>query len=750
MTQTCISTGTVTSGPDQRVNYAHGMVLGVDDVVTEQNYWLYHRYLAQRGLAGLGTVYGLQVTAGRPAGAESDVEVTVSPGLLVDQFGRDAVIRCPQCARLGQWLAARELAEPGTVASRLSDGRLTVYVVARYEQVLDTLVPLPGSPCSSSDELMTPSRIRDCWEVDLTFDRPPMPRWDTDRRLARLLARVDAVAGLPEGDSEEPDLLVALLGLLDSAGDGPDDLWPSGASRFRIPAEAAPDVLDRLFVQWVTRVRPALLPDLTTPPGVVTPSEPTPVPEILLSTLTFTPANPFDVASPQVEEFEAPDDTGRPYLLHGQLVQLLGSRAHPLVRPLEFAHLSPEVDAGGTLTGVSAWFTSGEDVRLPDSLTVTLSDGTSASYWAAPVGAGPFDERWRLSVPPDAAGLTVADGELLRVTFPGDDTLVGRDDDHRTLAEAVEAGLVLVDARLDGDVDAYATAWIDDAAAGQPQEFAQLFATVTADGRLTAIRAWFTAEGASPVALPDRVAVHLDDGTRREYRAAPEGGGRFGDRWRLVPVTPTTHLTVRDGQMLRVRFPGGETVVQSDGGDRRLAEVVASGSPVLLNATAEGDVDAYAVALIDDVGAAPAAQQATVEFATLTPSVQDRKLPVIEVWFHPQPRGAVEDVLLVRDQDVGIKIFEEPTGAPLNIVEVQRHPTYPNVWTIVGERTELSEPPWPAYLRLLFPVDDIKVEVRGQETTLGQWIDEAGILFLGWDPAERLVTCFSRHTIERG
>lgn len=83
----------------------------------------------------------------------------VSPGLLVDQFGRDTVIRCPQCARLGQWLTARLYPAGDDRRAPRSSGVLTVYVVARYDQCLDTFVPLPVA-VQRSDELAVRRRIK--------------------------------------------------------------------------------------------------------------------------------------------------------------------------------------------------------------------------------------------------------------------------------------------------------------------------------------------------------------------------------------------------------------------------------------------------------------------------------------------------------------------------------------------------------------------------------------------------------------
>ncbi len=44
---------------------------------------------------------------------------------------------------------------------------------------------------------------------------------------------------------------------------------------------------------------------------------------ILLTTLDFVPAVPFSTTSPSITSYQDPDDTGRPYLLHTQLIQEL-------------------------------------------------------------------------------------------------------------------------------------------------------------------------------------------------------------------------------------------------------------------------------------------------------------------------------------------------------------------------------------------------------------------------------------------
>lgn len=156
VTEPCVSPTTGTLGPDLRVNYAYGMVLGLDEFLQEQLHRLTKTQLHERGRHGYGTVNGLAVSVA-PAGS-TDYTVAVSTGIGVDQWGREIVIRCDQCARIGAWLRAQEETNPGILGKHLgADGRVTVYVVASYAECLDALVPLPGQPCSSSDQTMVPS-----------------------------------------------------------------------------------------------------------------------------------------------------------------------------------------------------------------------------------------------------------------------------------------------------------------------------------------------------------------------------------------------------------------------------------------------------------------------------------------------------------------------------------------------------------------------------------------------------------------
>jgi hypothetical protein len=447
-TTPCVSLTTGTLRPDERVNYAYGMVLGLDEFLAEQLYLLSKDRLHDRGLHGFGTVSGLDVSVSQ---VDGDFQVMVSTGIGIDQWGREIVITCDQCARLGAWVAAQEQQNPGTLGQRLdATGQATVYVVASYAECLDDMVPLPGQPCSSSDQTMVASRIRDAWDVELRWDDPAMPRWDTDRRLARLLGNVVVVDGLPAAQSDVAAIVAAVLDLANRVHDGPGSLDPPATS-WRLPAADASAALDRILTAWVTQVRPEIEPDLATP-------EATSEPAILLATVTFTPASPFDPAAPTIASCQDPDPTGRPYLLHTELIQEVRTTATgggsgpvvPQAPPVQLATLAGTGSAAGVT--IEAWFHLPQPVRLPSTVDVTDELGTTTAYAAVAESpdANGFSSRWQLTSP--AGSAPPPEGQVV-VRIPAATLLIG---DPATSLLQVESTISFLDQEPGGDVLAYA------------------------------------------------------------------------------------------------------------------------------------------------------------------------------------------------------------------------------------------------------------------------------------------------------
>ena len=152
ITHRCVSLANGDLSPDLRVNYEFGLVLGVDEFRQEQLHFLEKNYLHNRALHGYGTVSGLNV---RLQAQDNDIQITVGTGIGVDQFGRTFIIRHDQCASLTAWLKKQQ------ALPEAEEGVRTLYLVGTYDECLDALVRIAGQPCSSSDQLTAPSRIRD-------------------------------------------------------------------------------------------------------------------------------------------------------------------------------------------------------------------------------------------------------------------------------------------------------------------------------------------------------------------------------------------------------------------------------------------------------------------------------------------------------------------------------------------------------------------------------------------------------------
>lgn len=317
ITSRCISFAQGNKDCFQRVNYEFGLVLGVDEFVDEQCYFLEKEYMHNRALHGYGTVSGLLV--GKDTNGE-DIEVQVEPGIGIDQYGRLFVIRSKQCASLLSWLDDQED----------FDGQ-TIYVVARYNECETALVPIAGQPCSTSDQQMAPSRIQDSFAIELTLKKPDMPARDAVVNLAEFLSRFRVDPAAPDrSDLGTATRLAPIIGPAVIAEEAAayitrvdnfvaDETGVPGATILNIQPVIVESLLNDIFTYWVTEVRPTLNPDLIDPDAPETADgDPFP-PEILLAELNLTFSEDDTLTLDGIDI----DNTTRPYLLHTQLIQEL-------------------------------------------------------------------------------------------------------------------------------------------------------------------------------------------------------------------------------------------------------------------------------------------------------------------------------------------------------------------------------------------------------------------------------------------
>ena len=229
---------------------------------------------------------------------------------------------------------------------------LRVYIIARYDEYPVGQVPIAGQACNTGDTDPISSRIQDAYKIDFSWDPPTMPAWDSVRCFAKMMARVRIKAGAERNDTgeiiehmrklDEPDSipLCAHHKKRDDDDEDADEYGDSDAwkdedddergPRWFIPADRARTALDRIFTIWVTEIRPKLLPNPLDPAKAGTKAQP----DILLAHIDFTLDDDWDDKDPKIEEdgFDAPDNSGRPYLLPTQVVQemlLLGHHTTP-------------------------------------------------------------------------------------------------------------------------------------------------------------------------------------------------------------------------------------------------------------------------------------------------------------------------------------------------------------------------------------------------------------------------------------
>jgi len=168
--------------PPKRNRFFAGKLLGVQDLQTEQAYFLEKDRRHAHYLHGHGVVCGLRV---RPTDPPQPWRVVVEPGLALDPCGREIVVPQPVEYRL-----------------RRSGRRGPIYLVIEYCEEEADPVPVPGPPDGPEDN-RDPSRIVETFRLDL-WPEPPDGEDGPSWRLAAGLA--NAIR-----DEAEPQALHNLL-----------------------------------------------------------------------------------------------------------------------------------------------------------------------------------------------------------------------------------------------------------------------------------------------------------------------------------------------------------------------------------------------------------------------------------------------------------------------------------------------------------------------------------------------------------
>ena len=307
--------------PTKHVNYALGMVLGVDDLNQEFAYLAGRDQWMVRDLIGYGTVWGLAVAT--DINAAGHQEVRVSAGVGVDPRGQLVRVAPAQCADLHDWLAGRT----SDINHWIRGDLLDLYLVLSYRDCQSDLVPIAGEPCRTADESMAPSRITDSFALELRFTPPIQTEEDSV---------VDVVAWLRQhvsiSDSAPSVDLAALLAAMRAAvvdGSPPrdflDDTAPGPLTIHRADLGA---YLRAVFRLWVTELRPRWRPgwfgdphqDLALSPPQIADAD-----SLLLARLTLPLTQELGGTTWNVAGSPAIgiDESRRPYLLDLRFLQEL-------------------------------------------------------------------------------------------------------------------------------------------------------------------------------------------------------------------------------------------------------------------------------------------------------------------------------------------------------------------------------------------------------------------------------------------
>ena len=146
----------------EKNNFFQGKLMTARDMETEQAYHADRLQTMSRFVTGSGIVYGIEVSSVEES--ESELEVTLEPGLVVDGYGRPIVI---------EHRTTRTLPLPS------SDD---IYLFIMYAETELESVPVPDVSGASSEEYMSNRRVE---SFELTYQESPpefeqLPDVDTD------------------------------------------------------------------------------------------------------------------------------------------------------------------------------------------------------------------------------------------------------------------------------------------------------------------------------------------------------------------------------------------------------------------------------------------------------------------------------------------------------------------------------------------------------------------------------------------
>lgn len=361
MTTFAATTADTTPDATKHVNYALGMVLGVDDFNQEFAYLSGRDRWLARDAIGYGTLNGLAVS--QDSSTQKGLRITVTPGTALTPRGQLVCVSPAQCGYVNDWLTANN----ATVAALLGspvNGTISLYLTLCYRDCPVDLVPIPGAPCRSEDELMAPSRRIDDFLLELRTAPPDQAEEDLLRELAAWWQQM-AFGGSASIASFE----AALRASVQTAGSPPSSPLPSpltsppgatglhivfgsAAAALQLDASRTTDYLRSLFRIWIEEIRPRVHAICAGGAGCCAAHDdgaPKTDECLLLARIDVPVVQSFGNFIVDKTHLTVIDESRRPMLAHLRLLQELIGGSAAEVAPLVVA---PKVVAAG-LVGVN-------------------------------------------------------------------------------------------------------------------------------------------------------------------------------------------------------------------------------------------------------------------------------------------------------------------------------------------------------------------------------------------------------------
>lgn len=398
--------------PTQHVNFAKGMVLGVDDFRQEFAYLSGRDQWLVRDAIGYGTASGLRVSVDS-AGSDG-LRLYVTAGSAFVPSGKHVCVTVDQCAVINKWLAKSEngatvnqllnpssppmsppIASPPSVGD--TSGTISLYLTLCYRDCTTRKVPIPGEPCRSDDQLMADSRVADDYFLELRKSAPVQVEEDALRDFARWLRdNVLVTDTSPPPVADEASWLAALRSAaqpwFDAQNASPPLSPPASVATLGdylfdlspLDLAVAPDQISeflRVAVRfWVTELRPMWMAMRCHKPQHAD------VDCVLLARVEFdvawsgsSPNGAWQIASSPANVIV--DETTRPYLGHLRLLQEFlnhfSSQSIAAAGPAASMALLPDLsgDVSGAITGNIV-----TKVRGIDVVTTGATNGQTLSF----------------------------------------------------------------------------------------------------------------------------------------------------------------------------------------------------------------------------------------------------------------------------------------------------------------------------------------------------------------------------------